>query len=283
MARVSQAYNNWLLAESHLLLVQSLDSLFRDFEAAAQLRFQTGATGKLEQLSASGQAQNVGVLLQQAKAEYAAATQNLKSWVNLDADVASREQGLFKFTEVFVADSAALSQNPLLAYYRQNLEVAEAALKVERAQFLPQLNLGYSDQTINGVDGFYLYRLGVNVPLLFFSQLGKKQAAQINTEIAEKELEGQLLTLKRQWSTAAAALEKAQASLMYYEQQGLALADELIRAANLGYRAGEVDYIAYIQNLNQAIQIRQGYLQSLEQYNRAVIELNFLSGQYLQQ
>jgi cobalt-zinc-cadmium resistance protein CzcA len=282
VAQVSQAYNNWLLAESQLLLVQSLDSLFRDFEAAANLRFETGATGKLEQLSARGQAQQVQVSLQQARAAYAAATQNLKSWIKLEASIASQEQGLFRFTEVFVADSVSLAQNPLLAYHRQNLAVAESALKVERAQFLPQLNLGYSDQTINGVDGFYLYRLGVNVPLLFFSQLGRKQAASINTEIAEKELEAQQLALSRQWSTALGALEKAQASVNYYEHQGLALADELIRAANFGYRAGEVEYIAYIQNLNQAIGIRQGYLQSLEQYNRAVIELNFLSGEYLQ-
>ena len=114
---------------------------------------------------------------------------------------------------------------------------------------------------------------------MFFAQKGETKAAQINRSIAEKELQEQKLTLQRQWNKAVAGLQKAIASVTYYEQQGLALAEEQIRTARLGYREGEVDYIAFTQNLDQAITVQEDYLNSLQLYNQAVIEITRLSGE----
>lgn len=278
IAEVSQAYNNWLLAESRLKLVQQQDSIYQNFEEAARLRFESGATGKLEFLSATSQAKKVSVMLKQALAEYRAASQSLKSWLNTDVEIASAENGLYKFSDIPLTTEGSLEQNPLLAYYNQNKKVAEAAFKMERSQFLPGFTLGYSDQTINNREGFYLYRVGLNVPLLFFGQKGRTQAAHIQQFVAENEFQEQKLTLERQLASAMAALQKAIASVRFYEEEGLQLAEEQIRAAQFGYIAGEVDYIAFIQNLNQAIALREDYLNSLRQYNLAVIELNRLSG-----
>jgi cobalt-zinc-cadmium resistance protein CzcA len=280
VAEVSQAYSEWLLAESRLRVVQQLDSIYSSFETAARLRFETGETGKLELLSAASQAKRVSVQLEQAQAAYKAATQRMKTWLNTDAAISSDGAGLYKFNNLLLADAAAGPQaNPLLAYYAKGLEVAEAAYKVERSQFLPQINLGYSDQTVNGREGFYLYRVGVDVPLLsFFAQKGRKQAARLQRAMAEQELEQQQLALQREWVSALAALEKAKASLTFYENEGLSLADEQIRTASFGYKEGAVDYIAYIQSLAQATQLREEYLQSLQQYNLAIIELNRLAG-----
>ncbi len=278
IAQVSQAYNNWLLAESRLALVQQQDSIFRNFESAARLRFETGATGKLEFLSASSQAKRVAVMLKQAVADYRAAGRRLKSWLNTEAEIASSGAGLYKFADIPLTEVEAPAQNPLLAYYSQNMEVAEAAYKVERSQYLPGFNLGYSDQTVNKQEGFYLYRFGLNVPLLFFGQRGRTRAAQIEQLVAEKEFQEQKLALERQWASAMAALQKAMASVRFYEEEGLQLAEEQIRAAEFGYKTGEVEYIAFIQNLTQAISLREDYLNSLQQYNLAVIELNRLSG-----
>jgi cobalt-zinc-cadmium resistance protein CzcA len=282
IAQVSQAYNAWLLAESRLRLVQRQDSIFRNFESAAQLRFETGATGKLEYLSATSQARQVSVLLEQVQADYQAATQSLKSWLNVDAEIASAEEGLYKFEEPLLAAPGNLVQNPQLAYYAQNREIAEAATKVERSKFLPGFSLGYSDQTVNDREGFFQYRVGLNVPLLFFAQKGRTQAVQLQQVIAEKELQEQEQALERQLATARAALQKAAASLRFYEEEGLQLAEEQIRAAQFGYEQGAVEYIAFIQNLAQAITIQENYLNSLQQYNLAVIELNSLSGELLE-
>jgi len=219
------------------------------------------------------------VQLEQAQAAYKATMQRMKTWLNTDADISSDSAGLYKFSNMLVADVSGPQGNPLLAYYTEGVDVAAAAYKVQRAQFLPQINLGYSDQTVNGQDGFYLYRVGVDVPLLsFFAQKGRTQAAHLQQSVAEQELQQRELALQREWTSALAALEKAKASLTFYEKEGLNLAEEQIRTASFGYKEGAVDYIAFIQSLTQANQLREEYLQSLQQYNLAVIELNRLAG-----
>ncbi|MDX5482024.1 MAG: efflux RND transporter permease subunit, partial [Hymenobacteraceae bacterium] len=279
VAEVSQAYSEWLLAQSRLRLVQRLDSIYRRFEAAASLRFETGETGKLELLSAASQAKRVSVQLEQAQAAYRATTQHMQTWLNTDAEITPDSAGLYKFTNLLVADAAGPQDNPRLAYYTVGVDVAAAAYKVERSQFLPQINLGFSDQTVNGQEGFYLYRVGLDFPLLsFFSQRGRTQAARLQRSVAEQELEQQRLALQREWSSALANLDKAMASLAFYEKEGLNLAEEHIRTASFGYKEGAVDYIAYIQSLTQATQLREEYLQSLQQYNLAIIELSRLAG-----
>lgn len=278
VARISEAYNSWLFAGSRLELIKELDSIFSDFRASARLRFDTGATGRLELVSATGRAREVEVMREQAQADYQNATKNLQSWINVRTPVVSQDTGLYKFDQVVAADTSGLSQTPLLQYYRQKERVSKAALKLERSRFLPRLNLGYSDQTVNGQEGFYMFRAGINIPLLFFAQKGRVQAANIQQSIAEKEAEEQRLGLRRQWSKAMAEWQKATASVSYYEEEGLQMAGEQIRTAVLGYKAGEVDYIAFIQNLNQAITVKEAYLKSLKAYNEAVIELNRLSG-----
>jgi cobalt-zinc-cadmium resistance protein CzcA len=278
IAHVTEAYSIWLMTESRLRLIRQQDSIYRNFEAAAKLRFETGATGKLELLAATSQAKKVSVVLAQAVADHEAASENLKSWLGLDTKIISEEEGLYKFINRSLLDSIGLRDNVLLNYYAQNIEVAESALKVERSQFLPGFTLGYSSQTVNDRQGFYMFRVGVNLPLLFFRQQGTLQAARINENIAQTEFEEQKLIMQRRWTSAMAALQKATVSLNFYEVEGLQLADEQIRAAEFGYKAGEVDYIAFIQNLNQALSLREEYLNSLQEYNRAVIELNRLSG-----
>ncbi|MDX5483053.1 MAG: TolC family protein, partial [Hymenobacteraceae bacterium] len=279
VAEVSQAYSEWLLAQSRLRVVQGLDSIYSSFEEAARLRFETGETGKLELLSAASQAKRVAVQLEQARATYQAATLRMKTWLNTDAAIIPDSAGLYKFNNLLVADAAGPQGNPRLAYFAEGVDVAAAAYKVERSQFLPQINLGYSDQTVNGQEGFYLYRVGVDIPLLsFFAQKGRAQAARLQRSVAEQELNQEQLTLQREWASALAALEKAKASLAFYEEEGLSLAEEQIRTASFGYKEGAVDYIAYIQNLTQATQLREEYLQSLQQYNLTIIELNRLAG-----
>lgn len=279
-AEVSRAYNSWLIAESHLRLMKELENIFKDFESAAKLRFETGETGKLEFLTASGQAQKVDIMLQQAQVKYDAETELLKFWLNTDKTILSSDTGAYKFGDLTRVDSSFLVSNPLIGYYRQNLEVSDAAYKLEKSQFLPQFNVGYSDQKVNDQSGFYLYRIGVNVPLLYFSQLGSIQASRISRSIAEKELDEQQLVLQKEWTSALAAWQNAQISMEYYQNQGLQLAEEQISGATLGYKLGEVNYIAFVQSLNQAMDIRRDYLASLFQYNEAVIELNRLSGNF---
>jgi cobalt-zinc-cadmium resistance protein CzcA len=64
----------------------------------------------------------------------------------------------------------------------------------------------------------------------------------------------------------------------YYESSGLQQADQILRITQFSYKKGEIGYVEYIQNLTQALSIKSGYLDILNQYNQTIINVNFLTG-----
>ena len=43
------------------------------------------------------------------------------------------------------------------------------------------------------------------------------------------------------------------------------------------YQNGEIDYLYYIQSIEQAVQVRIEYLENLHAYNKTAIEFNYLT------
>lgn len=73
-------------------------------------------------------------------------------------------------------------------------------------------------------------------------------------------------------------VRKQQASLSYYEQTGLPVARQLAEGAEKAFRAGEVGYLEYSQALTRSYQTQTGYLDTINQYNQAVVALEQLLG-----
>ena len=67
--------------------------------------------------------------------------------------------------------------------------------------------------------------------------------------------------------------------LKYYEGPGLKESEEIFNAAMLSYQAGEISFAEMYQFYTQAIDIRKNYLQSLNEYNQAVIQYNYFINQ----
>ena len=72
-------------------------------------------------------------------------------------------------------------------------------------------------------------------------------------------------------------VEKNLSLLAFYENAGLNQAEEIIKAASLAYRAGEISFADLSQFITQAIEIQKNYLESLNTYNQSVIQYNFYS------
>ena len=118
------------------------------------------------------------------------------------------------------------------------------------------------------------------MPLFFWTQKGKTQAAKKNSEIAQLNFEQTKLDVNSVLVANFQEYEKHNASLMYYETKGLQLADKLFSSANTAYKEGEIGYVAYITILEQAVQIKKDYLTRLNLYNQTVNEINYLTGKY---
>ena len=274
---VSIAWYKVVNAKLQWQLYQQLDSLYANFQRAAELRFKTQQTSKIEFLSASTKYKDVLVNVKKAESNYLAALQLLNQYLLFPAefDIDDRELGQHVFLSTTASDS--LTQSPILDYYSMAIDVAESSWKVEQAGYFPKIDLGYVKQTVDGVSGFYGWQVGISAPLLFFSQAGKTKASKLDYQIADQQFEQTRLEINAEYNQLISRYLILEDVIDYYQTEALPLADEQIQASNLAYRLGSIDYVQFIQNIEAAISVKQQFLNQQAEYFELSARLKYLT------
>jgi cobalt-zinc-cadmium resistance protein CzcA len=114
---VSIAWTRALYAKNQWMLYQQLDSLYADFQRAAELRYETQQTSKIEYLSASAKYKQLMVNKRTAESNYQAALQLLNQYLLLPSafDIADGASGMETYQPIVAIDSLVAS--PLMQFY----------------------------------------------------------------------------------------------------------------------------------------------------------------------
>lgn len=158
------------------------------------------------------------------------------------------------------------------SYYDSQVCEAEARVKVEKSRFFPEFSLGYQRQNILPDKGLNAYVVGASFPIFFNSQRSRIRQAKADARIARNETEMNLRTVTSRVTELEASLRRYGESLRYYTESALPEAETLIRAAKLQLANSETSIAEYILSLNTALEIRRGYVETLNQYNIAALE-----------
>ncbi|MBI4946872.1 MAG: CusA/CzcA family heavy metal efflux RND transporter [Bacteroidetes bacterium] len=275
---VKSAYYQLSFGMEKLKLLSYQDSIYKKFSDVAELKYKTGETSYLEKLSAQSKYQEIQVYKKQAEADIIIYQQELQKLLNVQNEISIADNKLQKQTLSVNSDTTAIKQNPLLAYYNQKILLAGSQLSLEKNKFLPDFSVGYFNQSLDNIKGFQGVQFGIGIPIFFWGQQGRVQSAKIQTQIAQSDYELAQNNLKTIFNQQLQEYQKYSDLLNYYESTGVKQADEILKASQLAYTKGEIGYVEYIQNLTQAISIKSEYLNSLNQFNQTVININYLTG-----
>ncbi len=289
--QVKQVY--WQLAYLHSKqkLFAYQDSLYSGFRRAAELRAKTGETNRLEMITARSQSLEVKNLLQQVTSDLMIYIQKLQSILNTGTMLYPADTVLHRADFNAFADSLALDGNPSLGYMHQQVEISNLEKKLEKSKMMPDLNFGYFSQTMQGVqdvdgvsrtfgagDRFSGFQAGIAIPLWFVPYTSKIKTAKLNEQIAQTNAEYYSKSLSGSYRSLLGEYSKYKNSLDYYENQAIPEADIIIDQATRSYKSGAMDYLDYVVNLNRALDIRQNYLDALNNYNQTIINIEFITG-----
>ncbi len=273
---VKMAYANAYVAQQNLELFTQLDSVYRNFEKGAKLRYDLEETSKLDYLAAANQVKQIELQKQQAEFDYSAALFRLNLWLVSDTFYAVSPQKGSWLNPVLGGDS--LTNHPLLQMATRQVEVANAERKSANAAFLPQLNAQYGWQEISGQSGFYQYQFGLTLPLFFMQEQGRAQAARIGQEIAKQEYQQTQFEVEANYQALMQEYNKWLASWQFYENEALPLAREQRKGAILAFDEGAIDYVTFIQNMKEAVQVEVQAREALQQYLQSKFQLEFYLG-----
>ncbi len=289
--QVKQVY--WQLAYiySKRKLFEYQDSLYSGFLRAAELRAKVGETNRLEMINACSQSLEVKNQLRQVTADLTIANQKLKTLLNTEELITPLDTVLHRIDFTAIADSSALSANPSVAYVHQQVEISHVEKQLEQSRLMPDFTIGYFSQTMQGIqdvdgiprtfgsgDRFSGIQAGIAIPLWFVPNSSRTKAARIKEEVAQTNAEYYSKSLSGSYHSLLGEYQKYSNSLDYYEKQAVPEADLIIDQATRSYKAGAMDYLDYILNLNRALGIRQNYLDALNNYNQILISIDFITG-----
>lgn len=291
--QVRLQYETAVYARHRLRTLRAQDSLYTAFVRAAQLRFRTGETARLEVATTLVQQGETRVRLAQARTAQRVAERQLQAFLLQAAQPVTVADStltpLALKVPVAAGDTAVVARSLLAQVLRQQVAVARAETRVTQAQGKPGLSVGYFNQSIigpqvvdgitrvySGTDRFQGVQATVAVPLVPGPQRARVQAARLQEKVAQTGLTRYQAELAGRVDELLAQRAEQQQRLVFYEQTGLPQAAVITRVATKAFQAGENGYTEYLLSLDRALRLRTDYLDALLQHNQTVIELDYL-------
>jgi len=267
-------YTLWYL-QSKQMLWQRLDSIYTSLANAAVLRVKTGESAGLDSISAVARANETTIQLNLLERDIQVQQENLKKLLNT-TNAYLPELTMVQKIEVKLPDTT-FNSHPQLQQQVQNINITQAELNVQKQSRKPSFEGRFFSQRLYGVSNPHSgFSVTVGIPLFGGRAYRNRiKAAEIEQSYQQSILDYERLALSTTYNQSYQQLLKDLQLLSFYETRALIQAEEIMKASNLAYRGGEINFAELTQYLSQAIDVQRNYLEVLNQYNQSAIQLNY--------
>lgn len=289
--QVTQIYYRMLVMQEREKLLHHADSLFASFLSAQELRYSTGDVNMLEKTSAEAQRMQVANQLHMLEADFRILQLQFARLLHTQVQYLP-EAGALKLPAHAFADTLNVQAHPFVRMRELSMETAYGQYRISRMSMMPKFTIGYYNmsiigwQTVGTTDAYFgpsarfaSVMVGINVPLFFRPGLAQNKVARLNWQLAQLEYSDAILQKKTEVLQRREKYHATAQILIYYESSALAHAALIEQDAALQFNAGSISFLEWIMLTDQAISIRIGYLDAIDEWNEATTELNALSGQ----
>ena len=284
--QLAQVFYQMIYVEKKKQLLVFTDSLYADFNKKSALRFNSGEANLLEKASAETQSGQINIQLQQLREDSAILQLQFQLLLNTTITLVP-EAGDGKITLTTLPDSSLTDRHPYVQWAKQQQQIAEATIRLEKSRLLPDLSLAYNNTSIRGIgadDKFYgssqrfnSIQAAIGIPLLSWTQKSRINSARANRQISIGNTEAALQSMSVEYRTSHLQYIKYMQAVKKYELQYLPNADVITNVANQQLANGNINYLEWVQLINQATSVKNDYIDAVKNLNEAVITLNYLT------
>ncbi len=272
---VTIAYYQYLYGISIQKLNNDLNDIYIKFLKNAELRFETGESGKIEVISAKAKVKEIETQKVQLEYDLTIYKKQLQFFIQTEENIIPDSTTVLQYQVIKSDDSKA--DGLINGYYEQQILVHQKEANTFKALRTPKVGVGYFVQTINTESSFQGFTTGLQIPLFGGVNTAKAKASAISISQSQLELDKSKMALKLQKEQLQNEYDKQQKALAYYQNEGLQYADQIISTAQKSYANGDMSYWSYISFLNQAIDIKKQNAEATNAFNRSAIQLQFPS------
>ncbi|GMQ30917.1 CusA/CzcA family heavy metal efflux RND transporter [Algoriphagus confluentis] len=271
--QVSQAFVTALYWEELARNYSFLDSLYGEFARAATRRLETGESNLLEKLTAESKQREIALKKEEARRNFEIAKGQIRQLLNIDFEFELEN------SPISLPEPMDWENHPSTLLYQAAYLQAESQTKAERRTLLPEFQLDVFRGTNPGPDArvYPGFQAGVGIPLFFGSQGAKIKAGKFQQEQILLESEAYSQRLQTNFDRIQKQLDQNQQVISYYESEGKNLSTQLREQAVRSFKEGEIDFLQYVQLIENSRLITLQYLQAKLDYQLNQLELIYLN------
>jgi cobalt-zinc-cadmium resistance protein CzcA len=286
--QIAQVFYNLLYLNQKKALLQYADSLFGAFYKRAELRLVKGEANVLEKASAETQLGQVKMQLEQLEQDAAILQLQFQLLLNTQNAFVPNANS-YKNEITALADSSSLKQHPLVKLIEQQQQIADANLAVEKSKLLPDVSVAYNNTSIRGTGAdnvlygasqrFSSVQVGVGIPIFTKAQKEKINSAKFSKQVAQSTYINGLQSLQSEYQQAINQYNKYLQTVHYFENTALKNATLITVTANQQLANGNINYLEWVQLINQATVVKSDYVEAVKNLNEAINQLNYFINQ----
>lgn len=291
--RVKKAYFSLFWFDKALKINKEEKEVLRRLAKIAEKKYETGRGNQQDVLKAHLEISRVTdktLLLEQGRRGIAA---ELNSLLNHSPDSPFGEAEEFKVPEIrFSLEELyawAKEFRPELRKARHLIEKNERRLKLAKKNYLPDFKIMFdyidvgAGTTTNPNDGrnSWMASIGINIPIWQGRLRASEAEAAIKIEASQegyKNIENETLSrVNELFFEAKTAAEEVN----LYKYSLLPQAEQSLKASEVGYLAGKVDFLNLLDSERMLLQIKIGYFKSIADLGKSLAHLERVVGKDL--
>lgn len=284
--QVKTTYYTLVYLKAKRLFLTENDSIYKSIVTVAQRRYEKGDGTLLEKTSAESKWQEAKNQLQNNMDEITVQQNQLGVLLHHSEPLDVAENAQQELTLGVPNDSNVASSSPYVLFLKQQITLAEKEKSVNINSSLPDLRIGYFNQSLYGVplndagtsmagtgNRFQGFSVGLSFPVWFRPDLAKAKAHQAQIKATTYFVKQEELVINAQYKQAVLQYTKAQRNITYYNNIALPNARLIRTQSEKAYQQGEIGLTQHLFNLQQAISIHENYIQTQLEHNQAVINI----------
>ena len=283
---VTQVFYTFIYLKHKRKLLLQADTLYNNFYQKAELRLQKGESNILEKTTAQTQKSNIAVQLRQVQQAIEMTVLDLQLLLNTK-EVIEPLITSYKYQNEAATDSGNIANNLLLKILQQQTSIAHDQTSLEKSKFLPDLLLGYLNNSFKGTGAdnkvyygsnrFNSVQVGLGIPLFSKAQKIRMIASRINEDFLQNQYQIEVLNLQNQFNKLLSTTNSNRELVKYFEVTELKNAAIILQTVKKQFLNGEINYLDFVMLTNQAITIQNNYAEAVKSLNDSLISIHFLT------
>lgn len=274
---VSDVFYRILTLQEKKKVIEYISKLYSNFADKASLRLKKGEANILEESTAEIQNEQAKTQLNMLENDLNIAKLQLQLLLQSDDSYQPVSDQSTMNVNLQVSEEM-IQQHPELQYLNQQIKVNEAEAQLEKSKLLPELMVGYMNQSMKNLNNnrFNAVQVGVGIPLFTKGQRALAKATKAKVAISENEYQRKEIELKNRFVQQVNNYTNQLKVVESYEQKQLPKSETILKTVQKQMEVGEIDYLDWVILTNQAVKTKVEYIENLEKLNQIGSELNFL-------